>query len=308
MKLGVVLCLNLIMASAVPSFSQQIQLTPRVKAGQNFVYRVEFHSSRSTKTESHVATPQSPADLSLNASGLLQVTVVAVGPSGLQLKTYLSEKPSSASSQDISPSNQLPETVPDKLIEVQLSADGSASETKGLDQLSNAQQFAWKTWLAQFASSMTFPKTGVSVGQRWQSVDPETAASPIAQLSWVKKSQYVRDEICEAPTGAASKAGKVRSTIEKCAVVLVQAKLRQQSSPDKATPPDFKLRQMITRGTSTGTNQTILYISRDSGLLVRSTEDAQQTMDATVSLADGTNYVRYLIHAKSRSLVELLSN
>jgi len=307
-KLRVAFCCNLIMATAVPLFSQQIQLTPRVKAGQNIVYRIEVHSSRSTKTESQVATPQSPADLSLDASGLLQVTIVAVEPSGLRLKTYLSEKPSSLSLQDPSPSNRLPETVQDKLVEVHLSADGSASETKGLDQLSNAQQFAWKTWLAQFASSMTFPKTGISVGQRWQSVDPETAASPISQLSWVKKSQYVRDEICESTTGAASKAGSVRSTIEKCVVVLVQAKLRQQSSPDKATPPDFKLRQMVTRGTATGANQTILYISRESGLLVRSTEDAEQAMDATVSLADGTNYVRYLIHAKSRSLVELLSN
>lgn len=299
------ICFSLFAALAAPVFSQRIQLAPRLQAGQHVVYRLDFHSSRSTKTESQVVAPQAPADLNLDVSGLLQVMVVDVGATGLHLKTYLSEKPSSASSQDSSPTN-LREGAPDKLVEVELSPNGTASLTKGLEQLSDAQQFAWKTWLAQFATSMTFPKTGVTVGQRWQIIEPETAPSPIAQLSWLKKFQYVRVENCGEAMNPAPKGATVRSTAEKCAVILVQAKLRQETSPDKATPPDFKIRHLVTRGTSTGANQTILYISRDTGLLVRSTEDAEQAMDATVSLEDGSNYVKYLIHAKSRSIVQLL--
>jgi hypothetical protein len=43
-----------------------------------------------------------------------------------------------------------------------------------------------------------------------------------------------------------------------------------------------------------------------TGLLVRSTEVIQQKMDSTVALADGSNRIRYLIEAKSRSQLELL--
>lgn len=298
--------LNLFIASALPVVSQRIQLTPRLHAGQRLVYRVDFHSSRSTKTESQVISPQTPADSNLDVSGLLQVAVIEAGASGLRLKTYLSEKPVSASSLDSSLSNQLREGAPDKLVEVELSADGRVSQTKGLEQLSAGQQFAWKTWLAQFATSMTFPKDGIAAGQRWKSTEPESSASPIAKLSWVKKSQYVRNENCEEASNLAPTGQAVRSTTQKCAVILVQAQLRQETSRDKTTPPDFKLRGLATRGSSTGSNQTILYISRETGVLVRSTEDAQQAMDATVSLEDGSNYVRYLIHAKSRSIIQLL--
>jgi hypothetical protein len=278
---------------------------PRLQPGQHFVYSVEFHSSRSSKTESHVLSPQIPADVNLDFSGLLQATVVETSPSELRLKTYLSQKPANASLRD-SPPNQFQDAVPDKMVEVELSADGSVSETAGLDQLSYEQQFAWKVWLAQFAASMTFPQAGVAVGQRWQGAQPETSPSPIAQLSWLKKSQYVRDENCEETASARQTGKTARPASGKCAVILVQAQLRQEASRDKATPPDFKLRGMVTRGSSTGTNQTILYISRASGLLVRSTEDTQQAMDATVSLEDGSNYVKYLIHARSRSIIQLL--
>jgi hypothetical protein len=113
----------------------------------------------------------------------------------------------------------------------------------------------------------------------------------------LKKYQYVRDEPCgsSAATSAAP-----------CAVILVQAQLRQKSPPDKATPEDFKLRNLVTRGTASGSNETILYISRATGLLVRATEGAAQSMDATIALADGSNQVRYLMNAKSRSVILLL--
>jgi hypothetical protein len=89
-------------------------------------------------------------------------------------------------------------------------------------------------------------------------------------------------------------------------VIFVVASLRQKSSPKNATPKDFKLRNLTTRGTATGTNQIIRYISRATGLLVRSTEDARQSMDAVVALADGSNQVRYRINAKSNSRIQLL--
>jgi len=57
---------------------------------------------------------------------------------------------------------------------------------------------------------------------------------------------------------------------------------------------------------ASGTNETAQYISTASGLMMRSVEDIQQSMDVTVALADGSNQVRYVINAKSRLQIQLL--
>jgi hypothetical protein len=66
------------------------------------------------------------------------------------------------------------------------------------------------------------------------------------------------------------------------------------------------LRGLSTRGTASGTNETVQYISTASGLIMSSIEDVQQSMDVTVALADGSNQVRYLINAKSRLQIQLM--
>jgi len=83
-------------------------------------------------------------------------------------------------------------------------------------------------------------------------------------------------------------------------------RLRQKSSPKNSTPDDYKLPQPENRGSAAGKNETILYYELSSGLLVRSTEDAQQTMDVLVALTDGSNSVRYTLDAKSHSDMLLL--
>ncbi len=156
---------------------------------------------------------------------------------------------------------------------------------------------------------MTYPNGGVHPGQKWESAEPETAASPIASLLWSKKSEYVRDERCAASAEPPKSSGNSSSaTSNSCAVVLIRATLRQKSSPKNSTPEDYKARNLKTRGTASGQNDSILYISRVSGLLVRSAEDAQQSMDVFVELADGSNQVHDSLDAKSHSEILLLSD
>ena len=274
---------------AAPAGAQHLRLVPQLHAGQVIFYQLEFSGSRNTKVESQLSAPGLPPGANIGASCLLQVHVVAADNSGMRLKTYLSEK-TTVSRDSTGP-------VPDQLIEVLVAYSGVISEVKGFDQLSAAQQFAWNGWLDRFASSLTYPKSGIHAGQKWERSEPESTPSPLAKLVWLKKYQYVRDEPC--PTSAA--AGP-----DLCAVILVRAQLQQKSQPDKATPEDYRLRRLVTRGTASGSNETILYISRATGLLVRSTEVAAQWMDATIALADGSNQVRYLMDAKSRSLIVLL--
>jgi hypothetical protein len=295
-------------ATAPSSFSQRLRLTPHLKAGQILLYRIDFRNSRNMRTESRVASPQLPPSSNVNASGLLQVEVVDSGAAGLQLKTYYSERNSSAPSGQL-PGSQVSESAaPDKLVEVSIASNGSATQIKGLDQLSPAQQFAWNDWLGRFTSAMTFPKPGIHAGQKWETSEPETNPSPIAALSWMKKYQYVRDEPCtvELDPAKTSPAKSSTDSMQSCAVIFIQSILRQKSSPKDSAPDDYKLRNLKTRGTAAGRNETILYFSRATGLLVRSTEDAQQSMDVLVALADNSNAVHYTLDAKSHSEIHLL--
>lgn len=275
---------------AVAAFAQRVSLAPQLHAGQTLVYRVDFSATRSTKSDSPISSPQAAPSTELDISCVLQVEVMEAGPDGFHLKTYVSadsERASSAPSAAQSPDAK-------KMVEAYVAANGTASHIKGLAELSTAEQFAWQAWLSQFTSSLTYPKPRLHIGQKWELTEPETAPSPIAKLVWNKKYQYVRDEPCDPSTRVAS-----------CAVVLVEARLQQRSSASNATPDDFRARHLVTRGTASGSNETILYISRATGLLVRSSEVAQQAMNATVALADGSNQVRYAISAKSRSVIRL---
>jgi len=270
--------------------------------GQTFFYHIDFSSSRDVKTESRVASPQLPAAASVSASGLLQVEITEVTAAGFRLRTYYSERQSTSSS----PQSVAVATA-DKPVEVFVAANGSASQIKGFDQLSPAQQFAWNDWLGRFTSSLAFPKGGVTAGRKWEAAEPETAPSPIAGLTWTKKYHYVRDEPCGLyDQSASANSTKSATSSQLCAIVLVRATLHQKSSPKSATPEDYKLRDLKTRGIATGQNETILYISRSTGLLIRSTEDAQQFMDAIVALTDGTNQVHYSLNAKSHSQIFLV--
>ena len=292
--------------AVTPIFAQKLQLAPRVRIGQIFFYRIDFRSSRNMRAESRLASPQLPPTGNLNGSGLLQVEVVEANASGFRLKTYYSERNPSPVSPQASDSQSSLAPKADKVVEVSIAADGTASRFKGMDQLSPAQQFAWNDWLGRFTASMTFPKGGVSTGQKWEGVELETTPSPIAGLSWTKKYQYVRDEPCRFSDPSASSRAKPSADQQMCAVILVRSNLRQASSPKNSTPEDYKLRDLRTRGTAAGQNETILYLSRVTGLLVRSSEDAQQSMDAVVALADGSNQVHYNLAAKSQSEILLL--
>jgi hypothetical protein len=302
-----VLLAGALFALASPaSFSQRLHLSPHFTAGQIVFYRIEFKSSRHMNTESRVASPQLSPTTILNASGLLQVQVVQASASGLLIKTYYSERePSPASSP--SPAAPSSASSADKVVEVSIASDGSASQPKGLDKLSPSQQLAWKDWLGRFTSSMAFPKAGISAGQKWELTEPEATASPIAGLVWSKKFQYVRDEPCPVSAQLApSTSTKSPPSAQSCAVILVRATLRQKSSQNNSSPHDYKLQNLKTRGRATGQNETILYISRTDGVLVRAIEDTRQFMDATIALVDDSNQVHYILDAASRSEIALL--
>jgi hypothetical protein len=291
----------LVSAPLAQGEGKRIRLVPRLQPGQSFDYLLDFQSDREIKTESSVVTPNLPAGHKISVLDRIHVVVVGGDGASFRLRTLLQQSPYSASgaAREEKPSTEAGSAF---AVEFTLHNNGAVGQIKGLDGLPSDQQAAWREWVARFAASMTYPPRGLRSGDKWQTQEPETAPAPIARLVWRKKFEYVRDEPC--PVGRTTARGDLTEAIkgsEMCAVILTTAVLTQKSSRKDATPEDYKLNHLRTKGTAAGTNETILYISRLTGLLMRSAETATQSMDVTISLADGSNQVHYTVNATSRA-------
>jgi hypothetical protein len=295
---------------------QRVNLLPKLQAGQTVTYLVRLKSERRIRTESRVASPMVPNAVQIDAHGLLRIEILDVQmvggkpvihakgqfltlDTGVWLKKPGDKKPD-WDKQRVDPAG--------KSIEFTISPEGSIEKITGLDSLFPEQQQAWREWAARFAMAWTISAQKLKIGDKWKSEQSESAASPIAALSWARDSMYVRNEPCRASqlslTGEFSPASGLADT---CAVLLTTAKLQQKSSPKDATPEDFKLHELKTMGTAKGKNEIITYISLTSGLVLRATEEANQHMDVVVAKVDGSNRVHYNVDATSRSEVLLVT-
>ena len=301
---------------APPAPAQKNLPAPAWKSGESLFYRVHFKINRDIKTKSALSLPQTPTDADLDVLGILQVAPLpsnapATG-GAIHLRTWfltlvgdLSILPRGAK-----PGDGKAQHVPaeDKFIDCTIEPNGEIDQIAGLEALAPEQQQAWREWAARFAAPFTLQNEKRKRGDKWIAEELETIPSPIADLRWQKKSQYVRDEPC-APLKFTPGGDFERSAAsESCAVILTTSSLLQKSSAQDSTPADYKQRGLRTRGTAKGGNEIILYISRRTGQLIRSTQKASQQMDVLIALADGTTRVHYDINAKADSCVELISD
>jgi hypothetical protein len=305
----------LLAAFTAQAGDNRLKLLPNLQPGQTVTYLIRYRSDKNVKTESNVAAPMSPNAARIDAHGLLRIDVLDVhqrrSKTAIHARgQFLSVESGGWLNQpgDKNSRWQVQRVDPeDKSLEFTISQDGSVEKVTGLDSLLPEQQQAWQEWVARFAVAWTLPAAGVKIGEKWKSEQAEQAGAPIAELVWLRESTYVRNELCHANQlsvrGELSASGGPPDT---CAVLLTTAALKQKSSPKDATPDGFKIHELKTTGTAKGTNEIITYISLKTGLVVRATEEANQTMDVTVAMADGSNRVHYNVDAKSHSEVLLV--
>lgn len=262
----------------------RIQLFPRLHGGESLRYQSHARLHRYLKTKSNVATMFEPTPVQADFSLNLQLSVrdfheIDHRPMMAADALLLSED-SSAPATGSGPAQ------PAK-IGFTIGGEGNLSRADGLDDLGPQQRMAWQFWVSQFAFAWTLPSAGAKPGEKWKTTEVETAPTPIAKLVWERETTYVQDEKCPILQD------------QQCAVFLVTATLKQKSNPQDATPEDYKLNHLKTSGTAKGTNQGVIYISRKTGLLVRATEDIQQSLDVTIAKVDGSNQVQYDVDVTS---------
>jgi hypothetical protein len=323
-------CLRLLgcclIAAAVPCAARdnadRVVLFPKLAVGQTIRYQIGYSAKSNANTESTVAAPMSPVGGQTNENLLLLAEVedlrVDAGKQVARLRTRILELDAAVMKVPPQGSTALPNGTqssgdaaqsgkPEKIVEFVFHADGQVTDIEGLDKLSSDEQAAWQEWVARFGGGASFPEKGIKPGEKWKAEEPISNAL-LAGLSWEKESEYVND----APCGAmqVTLQGDLASgdqAQEKCAVILTTAILRQKSSQKDATPEDYKLHDLRTMGIAKGKNETITYISLKTGLVVRATEDANQSMNVIVAKTDGSNRVHYMIDAESHAQVTLLA-
>jgi hypothetical protein len=292
-------------------------LFPKLHAGQTFTYFIRYRTKKNVKTESRVVTPTGPQDAESDAQWLLRVEILDVHPQGQRASIHARSRfqsvasamaqnnPGAQQTSPVSPTQNLEA----KSVDFTILPDGRADAVTGLADLFPDQRQVWQVWLRQFAIAGVFPRDGVRLGQSWKSSEPEQAPSPIVKLEWEKQATYVRDEPCTAiqfsETGIVT---PKNSQTESCAVVLTSATLKQKSSPKDTTPGDFRLHDLRTTGNASGKNETISYISLQSGLIVRVTEDDQQFMDVVIAKPDASNQIHYNVEATGHTEVLLVAD
>jgi hypothetical protein len=301
----------------VGSRTERVNLFPKLQAGQTITYQIRFRADKDIKTQSTVALPLAPGGTQIDVQGLLRMNVMDVRNEGgkgvIHLQTLLETRNSDTDLKipEIEPPRENLQRTDSKgkIVEFTIAADGRMAGANGLDALLPEQQQAWGEWVSLFAMAAAFPGKDVKRGEKWQSDEAEKSPAPIAGLVWRKKSTYVRDEPCR-PAQLTAEDGPPRTdqVPETCAVILTTATLKQKSSRKNATPEDYKLHDLQTMGTARGANQVIAYISLKTGLVVRATEEASQSMDVVVAKRGGTNRVHYSVGAKSNSEVLLVAD
>jgi hypothetical protein len=295
--------------------SGRVNLSPKLQAGQTLGYQITYRSDKQTKTQSSVALAEVPAGVKINVRARLRLEVLGVASEGqrsvIHARTWFESLDSDANGE--LPNTQRPANQPQSqnpkglAIEFTILPDGRIDRLEGLDALPQEQQHAWQQWAARFAAAAVFPQSGIKVAQKWKSQESEQSPSPIARLTWMRESTYVRNEPCRAlRTTIQGDLAESDQPPETCAVILTTATLKQHSSPKNATPDDFSRRELRTTGTARGSNKTITYISLKTGLVVRASDEADQTMSVTIAKADGSNGVHYDVQAKSNAEILLV--
>jgi hypothetical protein len=274
--------------------STRVDLFPKLHAGQTLTYVITYRSDTQTKTKSPVALSASPRQTLLNVRALLFLDI--------QARAKLQSLDSNPADSTAGTTATLPP------VDFTILADGRLDKIAGLDALTPALQHAWQQWAARFAASAAYPPEGIKSAQKWKSQEPERTPSPLAGLTWFRESTYVRNAPCR-PLRMNDQGDFVNSDQppQTCAVILTTAALKQQSKPKDATPDDYAVRLLRTSGTARGNNKTILYISLTTGLLVRASDEADQSMSVTIAKADASNHLHYDVDAKSAAEVLLVT-
>ncbi len=271
--LGVALCLQ----NGLWSREKNASFVPLLQKDQSLIYSIQGRVQRKVKTESRVATILKPSEEKQEFTGELHIKFLDVRAAGGRPVIR-------AKAEFAYPGNPATEKRP---VEFTIAGDGQVKNPSGFDEWDPIERMAWQFWISRFAFGWTLSPENTKRGVKWKSEEPENSPAPIARLAWERVTTFGESGVCPVIPA------------ETCAVFFTSAVLKQKSSVKDSTPEDYRLHELITSGTASGTNETYTTISEKTGLAVRGTENVRQSMNVVIAKSDGSNGMKYAIEAAS---------
>jgi hypothetical protein len=276
------ICLAVCWRAELLARDKNVRFVPELKKEQVLLYDIHGRVQRHVKTESRVASILEPREAKQEFSGRLRVTIKELGA--------VNGRPFVSAEAAFEYAGDAPESTPaakKHFVEFTIGGNGRVKSLTGLYDLDPVERMAWQFWISRFAFGWTFPQEKLKRGEKWKNEEPENNPAPIGKLVWERETTYGENGKCPVVPS------------ETCAVFFTNAVMKQKSSPKDSTPEDYRLHELRTSGTATGTNEIYTTISQKTGLAMRGTEEVRQSMNVIIVKSDGSNGVKYSIDAAS---------
>jgi len=285
----------------------KISLSPRFVPGESFRYEMEFETTNDTSRTGFAADPQGPSSVVVNWNATIRIDVLAPedGPAGvaggIRLRTTYEKSTASVHSDTFDPTaaeaTAQYQQLEGKVIEFTLDSARKVVEVSGIEGIADSEKAARaaRDWISQLGAGANAPAGGISVGQTWSSEQPATAL-PIAGLVWRAESEYVGNEACHPPNpdvpsgpgaGGAGDTANANAAPD-CAVILAKLSLVRPKTARETTPSELRENGVQSAGKWTGTAQSLVYISLDTGMVVSATQTGSEEMDVTLTSSHNT--------------------
>ncbi|HWX38348.1 MAG TPA: hypothetical protein VNY09_03850 [Candidatus Sulfotelmatobacter sp.] len=283
--------------------SPKISLSPRFVPGESFRYDMEFETTNETSRTGFATDPQGPSSVVVNWNATVRIDVLAPEegpPGGIRLRTTYEKSTASVRSDTFDPSaaeaTAQYQQLEGKVVEFTLDSARKVVKVTGIEGIADSEKAAQaaRDWISQLGAGAGAPVGGVSVGQTWSSEQPATAL-PIAGLVWRAESEYLGNESCHPPNpdvppspGGADAAASSNAAPD-CAVILAKLSLVRPKSARETTPPELRESGVQSAGKWTGSAQSLVYVSLDSGMVVSATHTGAEEMDVTLTSSHNTS-------------------
>jgi len=301
--------------------SPRVSLAPRFIPGQAFRYNMEFETTTNTSRSGLASDPEGPSSLVVDWNAAVRMDVLAAGadtPGGIRLRTTYEKSSAIIHSDTFDPAasetSEQYKNLEGKVVEFTLDAAGNVKYAAGIEGIVDSEKAAQsaRAWIANLSASAGAPSGGVALGQKWSSEQPAESL-PIAGLIWHTDSEYLRNEPCHPPNPDVPKGPETPEPIASlhvqadCAVILANLSLVRSKSSGDLTPAELRKNGVRSEGNWSGSAQSLLYVSLDSGMVVSVTQTGTEVMDVKLT-SDRNTSLRYAGTISSRSHVALVTD
>lgn len=300
---------------------RRIHLSPTFTPGQSFRYSIQTRIETRSSAVGPVADMGGPKALTASIGVVIRLDVLSVSAatgalSPARIRATYEKAAATTNSASYDPDAAAMQEEYNKLsgqsVEFTLQSDGKITDIAGRnDPASDSDPSRAATlsqWLSQLMISVSLPKQGIEVGQKWTSEQP-LANLPLDGLAWKTTATYVRNEACAAASHTSAGNGvniTPASAAEQCAVIMSHSEIIGGRDSKERTPEAFRQNGLRTSGVWAGATDSLTSVSLSTGLVSSVTQTGSTHMDFTIMTTHGQNRMRYAGDTRTQSDITLL--